>query len=179
LVTFTYNGKDTKKIAKLFKDTKLKIAYRTKHTIQNILKPQPMTEKYNNSGIYLMKCNECPLKYIGQMGRTFNTRSEEHMYNIKSNSSSRGYSKHILDARHSYNTIENTMEVLKIGQKGTYLNTLEKYYIYKTNETGLLMNDMNTDEHNPISEELHKINIVSTPHTTQPSATGTDDTGKT
>jgi hypothetical protein len=101
------------------------------------------------------------------------------MYNIKSNNSSTGYSKHILEARHSYNTIENTMEVIKIGQKGTYLNTLEKYYIYKTNKTGLLMNDMNTDEHNPIFEKLHKINNVSTPHTTQPSTTGPDDTDKT
>jgi hypothetical protein len=78
-----------------------------------------MTEKYNDSGIYLMKCNECPLKYIGQTGRNFNTRFKEHMYNIKSNDSSTGYSKHILDARHSYNTIENTMEIIKIGQKGT------------------------------------------------------------
>jgi hypothetical protein len=175
-VTFTYNGKETRKITRLFKYTKLKIAYRTKNTTQNILKPQPQTEKYSKSGIYQMKCNDCPLKYIGQMGRTFNTRFKEHIYNIKCNNSNTGYSKHILDARHSYDTIENTMDVIRIGQKGKYLNTLEKYYIYKINKTGLLMNDMNIDEHNPIFEELHKINSVSTPHTTQPSPTSTDST---
>jgi hypothetical protein len=99
-----------------------------------------------------MKCNDCPLKYIGQTGRTFNTRFKEHIYNIKCNNSNTGYSIHILDARLSYDTIENTMDVIRIGQKGKYLNTLEKYYIYKINKTGLLMNDMNIDEHNPIFE---------------------------
>jgi hypothetical protein len=51
-VTFTYNGKETRKITKLFRDTKLKIAYRTKNTIQNILKLQHQIEKYNKCGIY-------------------------------------------------------------------------------------------------------------------------------
>jgi hypothetical protein len=33
--TFTYNGKETKQITKLFKDTNIKIAYKTRNTIQN------------------------------------------------------------------------------------------------------------------------------------------------
>jgi hypothetical protein len=78
--------------------------------------------------------------------------------------------------RHSYDTIENTMDIIRIGQKGKYLNTLEKYYIYKISKTGLQMNDTNIDEHNPIFEELHKINDVFTPHITQPSPTSTDST---
>jgi hypothetical protein len=41
--TFTYNDKETRKITKLFRDTKLKIAVHTKNTIQNILRPQPQT----------------------------------------------------------------------------------------------------------------------------------------
>jgi hypothetical protein len=69
-VTFRYNGKETRKITKLFRDTKLKIAYRTKNTVQNILKILPKTEKYNKCGIYQMKCRDCSLKYIGQTGRT-------------------------------------------------------------------------------------------------------------
>jgi hypothetical protein len=35
--TFTYIGKETRTITKLFKDTHIKIAYRTKNTIQNHL----------------------------------------------------------------------------------------------------------------------------------------------
>jgi hypothetical protein len=43
-VTVTYNGKETRKITKPFPDTKLKIAFRTRNTIQNILKLQPQTD---------------------------------------------------------------------------------------------------------------------------------------
>jgi hypothetical protein len=67
------------------------------------------------------------------------------------------------------------MDIIRIGQKGKYLNTLEKYYIYKTNKIGLQMNDTNIDEHNPIFEELHKITDVTIPHTTQLSPTNTDE----
>jgi hypothetical protein len=39
----------------------------------NIITPCPQTDKYEKSGIYQMKCPDCPLKYIGQTGRTFYT----------------------------------------------------------------------------------------------------------
>jgi hypothetical protein len=65
------------------------------------------------------------MKYIGQTGRTFNTRYKEHIYNIKSNNSNTGYSRHILDNGHSYGTMEDTMDVIRIGSKGKYLNTRE------------------------------------------------------
>jgi hypothetical protein len=81
--TFTYSGKEVRKITKLFRDTQIKIAFRTKNTIQNILKPQPHIDKYSRSGIYQIKCLDCPLKYIGQMGRTFNIRYKEHVQAIK------------------------------------------------------------------------------------------------
>jgi hypothetical protein len=38
-----------------------------------------------------MKCLDCPLKYIGQTGRTFNTRYKEHIHDIRSNNSNSGY----------------------------------------------------------------------------------------
>jgi hypothetical protein len=52
-------------------------------TIQNILKPKSQIDKYSRSGIYQMKCMDCPLKYIGQTGRTFNTRYKEHIHDIR------------------------------------------------------------------------------------------------
>ena len=85
-VTFTYSGKEVRKVTKLFRDAEIKVAFRTQNTIQNILKPQPQIEKYNRSGIYQMKCLDCPLKYVGQTGRTFKIRYKEHIHDIKSNS---------------------------------------------------------------------------------------------
>jgi hypothetical protein len=70
-VTFTYNGKE-EKLQKFFR-TQIKAAFRTRNTIQNILKPWPQTDKYSRSGIYQMKCPDSPLRYIGQTRTSFNT----------------------------------------------------------------------------------------------------------
>jgi hypothetical protein len=50
-VTFTYYGKETRKITKLFRDTKLKVAYHTRNTILNILRTQTHINKFNRSRI--------------------------------------------------------------------------------------------------------------------------------
>jgi hypothetical protein len=42
--TFTYYGKATKEITKLFKETNIKIAIQTKNTIQNLVKPRIQDE---------------------------------------------------------------------------------------------------------------------------------------
>jgi hypothetical protein len=78
-----------------------------------------------------MKCMDCPLKYVGQTGRTFNTRYKEHIHNITSNNSNTGYANHILNTGHTYGTITDIMEIIKTGRKGRYLNILEKYHIYE------------------------------------------------
>jgi hypothetical protein len=156
-VTFTYSVKETRIITKLFRDTRLKVVFSTQNTIQNILRPQLQIDKYTRSGIYQMKCLDCPMVYIGQTGRTFNTRYKEHIYDIKSNNSNTGYSNHILNSGHNYGTIEDTMEIITMGRKGQYLKTLEKYHIPKVSRKNLHMNDTSSDAHHPIFEELHRI----------------------
>jgi hypothetical protein len=78
----------------------LRIAFHTKSTISNILKHHTPMDKYSNSGIYQMKCLDCPWKYIGQTGRTFNQRYKEHIQAIRSNCNKSGYSNHILNTEH-------------------------------------------------------------------------------
>jgi hypothetical protein len=59
-VTFTYIGKETRKITNIFWNTTVKVAFRTKNNIQQILKPKLQRDKYNSSGIYRMKCLDWP-----------------------------------------------------------------------------------------------------------------------
>ncbi|PNF33207.1 hypothetical protein B7P43_G11691 [Cryptotermes secundus] len=110
--TLTYSGKEVRKIKRLFRDTKIKLAFSTQNTIQNILKPKSQMDKYNRSGIYQIKCLDCPLKYAGQTGRTFKTRYKEHIHDIKSNNSNSGYSSHILNTGHRYGTLTDTVETI-------------------------------------------------------------------
>jgi hypothetical protein len=118
-----------RQITKLFKNTQLRVAFHTQDTINNILKHHAQTDKYNISGIYQMKCLDCPLKYVGQTGRTFNVRHKAHTHAIRSNRGNSGYLNHILNKGHTYGTMTDTMEVIRTGRKGRRLNTLEKYHI--------------------------------------------------
>jgi hypothetical protein len=53
-IIFTYSGKETKKVTKLFKETQIGTALRTRNTIQNVVKPLPLTDKYGRNGVYEM-----------------------------------------------------------------------------------------------------------------------------
>jgi hypothetical protein len=75
--TFTYCSKDVRQITKIFKDTQLNIAFRTQNTIENLLRHKTKTEKYNSSGVYQMKCLDCPLSYTGQTGRTYSGNQKQ------------------------------------------------------------------------------------------------------
>jgi hypothetical protein len=77
-----YSCKATKEIAKLFKDTQVKVAFQKRNMIQNLVKPCSQVGRYEESGIYQMKCMDWPLKYIGQTGGIFYTIYKEHIQAI-------------------------------------------------------------------------------------------------
>jgi hypothetical protein len=104
-----------------------------------------------------MKFLDCPLKYVGQMGRTFNTKYKEHIHTIRSNNANSGYSDHILSTGHTYGTITDTMDVIRRRRKGRHLNTLERHHIYKISRNNLHMNDTHIETHNPIFQTVHEL----------------------
>jgi hypothetical protein len=55
--------------------------------------------------------------YIGQAGRTFQTRYKEDIQAIWNNNDNSGYSIHILNTGHAYGNINNTMRIIKIEKK--------------------------------------------------------------
>jgi hypothetical protein len=85
-----------------------------------------------------MKCLDCPKKYIEQMGRAFNTRYKEHIYDIRSNNSNTEYANHILNTGHTYGPIDDVMEIMETGKKAKYLNTLEKYHIHRISKENII-----------------------------------------
>jgi len=70
---FTYFGRETRVITKLFKETQLRIAYKVNTTINKLLAPKPCNPKpqqqYQQSGVYSLTCPECHMKYVGQTSR--------------------------------------------------------------------------------------------------------------
>jgi len=129
--SFTYIGKETTYITNLFKKTDLKIALRTRNTIQKRLMQKHMTpDKYTRSGAYKLTCPGCDKAYVGQTGRSFNERYKEHKHPFKTNSHSSNYAKHILEQLHTFGPIGQTMQIPQYREKGTHLNTIERFFIY-------------------------------------------------
>jgi hypothetical protein len=65
---FTYTGKETRAVTKVFKNTNIKIAYSTNNTIEKLLatRHQQSKCKYEKCGIYQITCPTCNMRHIGQ-----------------------------------------------------------------------------------------------------------------
>jgi hypothetical protein len=118
------------------------------------MKQQLLRNQYDERGVYELKCQDCSGVYIGQPGRTFRVTYKEHIQDIKSNKSKTGFSQHILNTEHAYNTMENTMKILNLQEKGQYLNALERFHIYKTKMSGGLLNDNYVHTYSPVFEAI-------------------------
>jgi hypothetical protein len=157
-ITFIYVGKQTTLITELLKNnTNLRIAYKVNNTIEKNLytrnKPD-ISNKYKHSGVYQLKCLDCGKNYIGQTGRNFKQRYREHINDIRQNKEKSGFSQHILNTGHRYSTIDDTMKILYRNKKGRLLNTVEQFYIYINTKQNSHLNDLYSNNYNPIYNTL-------------------------
>jgi hypothetical protein len=60
----------------------------------------------------------------------------------------------MLQFSHEYGTIENTLEVLKIVQKGKLLDVIERFYLYKASKQKQIMNEQYVTDQNILFEML-------------------------
>ena len=114
-VTFTYFSPMVRRITNLFKQSNLNIALRTTNTLQ-----QQLSERRTNtnpSGINKLKCKMCNDVYVRQSGRSINVRHKEHTRYVRTNNPLSAYALHILQNRHEYGTMADTLQLLKTYQK--------------------------------------------------------------
>jgi len=102
-----------RKITNLFKNTNVKVTFKSNNTTAQLTKPHtttiPSPTPHDTSGIYSLTCNACKLAYKGQTSRTL----KEHTRYIKNNDPQSAYALHILHNRHEYGPIDKTMTLLK------------------------------------------------------------------
>jgi hypothetical protein len=148
--TFTYTGKDTLQITKIFKQTDIHIALKTNNTLQNNLSlfHNPL-DKFTKSGVYKLTCQSCQKAYVGQTGRDFHTRYKEHKRAFKHNPQQSNFTKHVTEHKHTFGNVETIMTVLQVHRNSTHLNTIERFYIHKEALDNHL-NEDHTDTSNPI-----------------------------
>jgi hypothetical protein len=130
--TFTYIGKETSFITKIFKQANLQMAYHTSNTLRkHLCYSNTQQDKFTNSGVYKLTCPDCNKAYIGQTGRNFYARYDEHKRAFRYNTLLSKFAKHLIEHGHAFENIESTMEVLHFQRKGTHLDTIERFYIHK------------------------------------------------
>ena len=84
---FTYVGKETTYITNLFKRTDVKIAFWTNNTVQKLLMHnRQTTDIHSRSGVYKLTCPDSKKAYVGQTGRSFAIRFQEHKMTFKTGS---------------------------------------------------------------------------------------------
>jgi hypothetical protein len=149
-------GNEVRTITKLFQNTEISIAYKTKNTIQHHLQSKENNDpdKYDHSGVYETSCRNCNLKYVGQTGRIFRIR-----YTIYGNKTTSRYVQHILDTGHSYGSIKDTLRILHRNKKGLMMNTLEQFHMHGLTREYLQLNDTHTDTYNLIFNLISTYNI--------------------
>jgi hypothetical protein len=88
------------------------------------------------------------------LAKKFLLRFKEHRAAFKTNSQSSNFAKHLIEHTHYFGPIQNTMQILQRQNKGAYLNTIERYYIYAEFTKNNHVNDEQTISPNKIFETL-------------------------
>jgi hypothetical protein len=128
-IKFTYFANDIRILTKIFINTSVRVAFGVNNTIKNKCSANSQIDKYNQCGVYSLKCLSCDQVHVGQNGRSFKARYEEHISDIRHNGDKSKYALHMLQRRHEYGKIEETMDILKVVQKGKRLDVLERFYM--------------------------------------------------
>lgn len=165
-ICLTYNSTINKSIRKTFEKRNYKIGFRTKNNcfdlINKFTKNQRKTANdYEQTGIYQINCSTCNSKYIGQTGRSFKKRFNEHIQALKSNNlttQKSTFAQHLLETNHEYKNMKENMKILQYGQKGEKLNIKEDFHIYKMfkEDPSNILNIRQTNKTNPIFEKIIK-----------------------
>ena len=127
MTTLTYYSPLIRKITDIFKHTNVRVAFKTLTHYNNLQNQN--TQDHERSGVYKLTCNTCKLSYIGQTSRSLQQRYKEHSRYIKQTNPLQSYALHVLNNKHEYGTIDDTMTLLKHINRSTLLLPYEQLYI--------------------------------------------------
>ena len=123
-------------------NTDLKIAYCTSNNIQSYLSLNPHSEDiFTQSGVYKLTCPDCGTAYIGQTGRDFKTRFNEHKHSFIHDNKTSKFALRLLEHSHTLGSMHDIMQTIQLQKKGIHLDTTECFHIHKEAATNNHLND--------------------------------------
>ena len=141
----------------LFKNTNTGISFKTTTTLHHLIKPIAPTrlQEHEKNGIHNITCNTCHKAYVGQTSRNLKSRCRKHIRYIKNNDPRSVYALHILNCRHEYGIIDDTMTLLKQINAPALLLPYEQMCIQSFHHNNELIPEQHLNEHNPMFDLLH------------------------
>lgn len=159
-VTLTYGSSLNHKTSNVLKSHGYTVAYRNSNKLENIINPRKTSngDEFDGSGVYKVKCNDCPKYYIGQTGRSFRTRFKEHLPK-KTVTQKSNYAEHLVQCGHNYSSLTNNLKVMHKCNKSRLLSTLENYEIYKAvlDEPDNVLNDKINSQANTLFDTAMRL----------------------
>jgi len=98
--------------------------------------------------------------YAGQSGGSINIRYKEHVRYIRTNNPQSAYTLHILQNRHEYEPIVDTLQLLKTCSKDTHMNYWEALYMQVFHQHGILIAEQQVSDSNPLYELINTMKIL-------------------
>jgi hypothetical protein len=104
--------------------------------------------------VYKLTCPDCRMNYVGQTGRSFRLKYNEHLRDYRYNTNKSRFAQHVAENKHSFGPIDDIMTALHKTHKGRMMDTMERYHIFKETKSKNQMNDKNTIKPNIIFETI-------------------------
>ena len=141
------------------------ISFKNTNTLQQLTKPKTDNKvlEQDKSGIYELTCNTYHMSCNGQTSRSLKQRYQEHIRYIKNNEPQSAYALHILNNKHEYGPIKDTMTLMKHIDKTTLLIPYEQLYIQSYQHHKQLIPEQHIIEHNPVFQLICYLHNTSHP----------------
>jgi hypothetical protein len=91
---------------------------------------------------------------LSNIDRPFYVRFKEHVRDYRYENNKSNFAKHLIENKHTFNSMEDTMTILHTTTKGQMLNTLEKFYVYGETKNNNQINDGHTVTPNTIFDTI-------------------------
>ena len=104
LVILPYSKGTTEQLKRVLCKHKFKVAMKPMFTLRSqLMRPKDALGELKQSGVvYSVPCEDCDVKYIGETGRAFRTRQDEHERAVRlKKSGNSALAKHVHDEDHS------------------------------------------------------------------------------
>ena len=116
----------TKLCKKYCKETEIKIVYTSQKVKHSFSLKDRLSSEMNSNVVYLFKCANCAVSYVGETTRIFSTRIREH---LRSDKKSHVY-KHLMKDEKCFDSCDKScFSVLDIATSKYQLKIKEGWYI--------------------------------------------------